>query len=301
MNKVLITGGTGLVGSMVKGDIKLGSKDADLRDFNQVKAIFEKYKPTKVVHLAARVGGVGGNIKAKGEFYFDNIMINTNILEACRIYNVEKTLSFLSTCIFPDNVEYPLTEDKIHLGAPHLSNYGYAYAKRMLDVQSYVYNDQYDMNCISVIPTNIFGPNDNFNIENGHVIPSLIHKCYLAKQNNTPFIVWGSGKPLREFIYSEDIGKLTNWALENYNSVDPIIFSTSHEVSIKFVVGLIVNAFNFKGDVIFDTSLPEGQFRKPADNSKLKSYLPNFKFTSIEEGILKTVKWFIKNYQTARK
>ena len=109
MNKVLITGGTGLVGSMVKGDIKLGSKDADLRDFNQVKAIFEKYKPTKVVHLAARVGGVGGNIKAKGEFYFDNIMINTNILEACRIYNVEKTLSFLSTCIFPDNVEYPLT------------------------------------------------------------------------------------------------------------------------------------------------------------------------------------------------
>ena len=173
--------------------------------------------------------------------------------------------------------------------------------KRMLDVQSQMYREQYGVNYISVIPTNIYGPYDNFNIESGHVIPSLIHKCYLAKLNNVPFKIWGSGKALREFIYCEDVANLTNWALENYNDSEPIIFTTSHEISIKNAVELIVNAFNFKGKVIFDTSKPEGQFRKPSDNSKLKSYLPNFKFTSIETGIKKSVDWFIENYDNARK
>ena len=121
----------------------------------------------------------------KGEFYHDNIMMNTNVLEACRKYNVKKVVSFLSTCIFPDNVEYPLQEHKIHLGEPHNSNFAYAYAKRMLDVQSRAYSEQYGTNYMCVIPTNIYGPNDNFSIENGHVLPSLLHKCYLAKENNT--------------------------------------------------------------------------------------------------------------------
>ena len=208
---------------------------------------------------------------------------------------------FFLTCIFPDDVEYPLTESKIHLGAPHWSNYGYAYAKRMLDVQTAVYRDQYDVNFVSVIPTNIYGPHDNFNLDDGHVIPALIHKCYLAKQNNTNFSVWGDGKPLREFIHSNDIGRLTNWALENYNETEPIIFSTSQEISIKDLVGLIVDAIQFKGKVIFDIDKPAGQFRKPADNSKLKKLIPDFKFTSIEDGIKDTVDWFCNNFETARK
>lgn len=298
---ILVTGGSGLVGSPIKANIKLSSMDGDLRNWGVVDNIFKKYKPTHVIHAAARVGGVGGNMIAKGEFYYDNVMMNTNVLEACRINNVEKVVSFLSTCVFPDKVEYPLTEQKIHLGPPHTSNYGYAYSKRMLDVQSQMYREQYGVNYVSVIPTNIYGPYDNFNIESGHVIPSLIHKCYLAKLNNVPFKIWGSGKALREFIYCEDIANLTNWALENYNDSEPIIFTTSHEISIRDVVELIVNAFNFKGKVIFDTSKPEGQFRKPSDNSKLKSYLPNFKFTSIETGIKKSVDWFIENYDNARK
>ena len=299
--KRLITGGSGLVGSTIEAEIKLGSRDGDLRKWSEVENIFKTHKPTQVIHAAARVGGVGGNMKAKGEFFYDNIMMNTHVLEACRLYDVKKVVSFLSTCIFPDSIEYPLTESKIHLGAPHWSNYGYAYSKRMLDVQTEVYRDQYDLNFVSVIPTNIYGPNDNFNLENGHVIPSLIHKCYLAKLNNSDFEVWGSGKPLREFIYSKDIGKLTNWALDNYDESEPIIFSTSHEISIKDLVSLIVDSMDFKGKVLFDTSKPEGQFRKPADNSKLKSYLPDFEFTSIEDGIKETVDWFIKNYENCRK
>jgi len=301
MEKLLITGGTGLVGSSINRGIKLSSKDGDLKNWKSTLDLFKQFMPKEVIHCAARVGGVGGNIKAKGEFFYDNIMMNTNVLEACRICNVQKVVSFLSTCIFPDAIEYPLTEKKIHLGAPHWSNYGYAYAKRMLDVQTTVYRDQYDVNFVSVIPTNIYGPNDNFNLENGHVVPSLIHKCYLAKKNNTKFEVWGSGKALREFIYSKDIGRLTNWVLDSYDESEPIIFSTSEEISIKDLVMLIVDAMNFKGSVIFDITKPEGQFRKPADNSKLKSYLPEFKFTTIADGIKETVNWFCENIETVRK
>tara|TARA_Y100000034_G_scaffold133341_1_gene198542 strand:+ start:558 stop:1466 length:909 start_codon:yes stop_codon:yes gene_type:complete len=300
MIKRLITGGSGLVGSNIEAEIKLGSIDGDLRDWSQVKNIFEKYRPTHVVHAAARVGGVGGNMKAKGEFFYDNIMINTNVLEACRIYNVKKVVSFLSTCIFPESIEYPLTEKKIHLGAPHWSNYGYAYSKRMLDVQTEVYRDQYKVDFVSVIPTNIYGLNDNFNLDSGHVIPSLIHKCYLAKTNNTDFNVWGSGTPLREFIYSKDIGRLTNWALENYDESEPIIFSTSQEISIKDLVGLIVTIIGFEGDVVWQSDKPDGQFRKPSSNKKLMSYVPDFKFTPIEVGLKETIGHFIQNYPNLR-
>lgn len=301
MDRILITGGTGLVGSAIKGDVHLGSKDGDLRDMSAVNSIFEKYKPTHVVHCAARVGGVYGNMIAKGEFYYDNVMINTNILEACRIHNTKKVVSLLSTCIFPDKIDYPLTEKKIHLGEPHWSNYGYAYSKRMLDVQAKVYRDQYNLNFVSVVPTNVYGPNDNFNLETSHVLPALIHKCYLAKKNNTRLEIWGSGNPLREFIYSDDIGRLVNWCLENYNDSEPIILSTSHEISIKELVGLIVKAMEFNGEVVFDSTKPDGQFRKPADNSKLINLIPDFKFTPIEEGIGKTVEWFVNNYEETRK
>jgi len=299
--KTLVTGGTGLVGSTINADVKLSTKDVDLKDCDITLAVFEFFKPKKVIHCAARVGGLGGNMNYKGEFFYDNIMINTNVLEACRKVGVEKLVSFMSTCVFPDDVEYPLTEKKIHLGEPHSSNYPYAYAKRMLDVQSRAYNEQYGTNYVTVIPTNIYGPNDNFSIDNGHVLPSLLHKCYLAKQNNTDLEVWGSGKPLREFIYSDDVARLSEWALDNYDEQEPIIFSTSEEISIRDVVDIIVDKFDFKGKVIWQPDKPDGQYRKPSDNSKLKSYLPNFKFTPIEDGITKTIEWLVNNYEEIRK
>jgi GDP-L-fucose synthase len=237
----------------------------------------------------------------KGEFFYDNIMINTNVIETARKAGVEKLVAFLSTCVFPNDVEYPLTESKIHLGPPHFSNDAYAYAKRMADVQIRAYREQYGLNYTSVVPTNIYGINDNFNIENCHVIPSLIHKCYIARETNTPLVIWGSGKPLREFIYNKDVAKLTEWVLENYNENEPIILSTSEEISIKDVVGMITELMNFKGEIIFDSTKPNGQYRKPSDNSKIKHYLPDFKFTPIYDGLKETIKWFESNYNKIRK
>jgi GDP-L-fucose synthase len=311
MSKLLVTGQSGLVGSQFNGDIiGLSSKVCDLRDTKSVNDIFSFYTNKeiqknnvvdKVIHCAGKVGGVGGNMNYKGEFFYDNIMMNTNVIEACRMFDIKNLVVFLSTCIFPDNIEYPLTESKIHLGPPHTSNDAYAYAKRMAEVQVKAYKEQYGLNYKCVIPTNIYGPNDNFDINNGHVIPSLIHKCYLAKENNTPLVIWGSGTPLREFIYSKDVAELTLWILDNYNESEPIILSTSEEISIKEAVEIIVKHMDFKGEVIFDSSKPDGQFRKPSDNSKLKKYLPDYKFTSFEVGIKETIDWFKKNYPNIRK
>jgi GDP-L-fucose synthase len=300
MKKTLVTGGKGLVGSVINADIKIGS-EFDLRNNQLCNEVFKMYSPTHVIHCAAKVGGLGSNMNHKGEFFYDNIMMNSNVIECSRKHNVKKLVSFLSTCIFPDKIDYPLTESKIHLGPPHPSNDAYAYAKRMADVQIRAYREQYGLNYTSVIPTNIYGPNDNFSLVHGHVMPMLIHKLYLAQRDNTDFTVWGSGKPLREFIYSKDIAKLTEWAIESYDESEPIIFTNSNEISIAELVDLLVKEFNFKGNVKFDSTKPDGQFRKPSDNSKLKSYLPDFKFTPIEIGIKETVNWFIENYEKSRK
>jgi GDP-L-fucose synthase len=302
-NKILVTGGYGLVGSEFRKNnyIPLSSNEADLRNRNEVDNVFNTIKFDGVIHCAGKVGGVGGNMNHKGEFFYDNIMMNTNIIESSRIHGIKNLVSFLSTCVFPNNVEYPLTESKIHLGPPHFSNDAYAYSKRMADIQIRAYREQYGLNYKSVIPTNIYGPNDNYDIVNGHVIPSLIHKCFLSRENKTDFIVWGDGKPLREFIFSKDVASLTEWVLENYNESEPIILSTSEEITIKEVVSIIVEIMNFKGKVIFDESKPSGQFRKPSDNSKIKSYLPDFKFTPLYEGLKYTIDYFESNYKNIRK
>jgi len=214
---------------------------------------------------------------------------------------VKKLICFLSTCVFPDDVIYPLTEDKIHLGPPHTSNAPYAYAKRMADVMIQSYNQQYGTQYFSVIPTNIYGPNDNYSLENSHVIPALIHKVYLAQKNNTDLIVWGSGKPLREFIYSKDVAAITTLLLEKYQGTKPIILSTSEEISIREVVELICDIFNFKNNIIFDSSKPDGQYRKPSDNSYLKSIIGDYNFTPLRIGLEETISYFIENYNIIRK
>jgi GDP-L-fucose synthase len=301
-NKILVTGGNGLVGSEFIGDqyYKPSSKQYDLIDKDQTYRLMLKGFDS-IIHCAAKVGGVGANMNYKGEFFYNNIMMNTNVIEGARLSGVKNLVAFLSTCVFPDKVDYPLTEKKIHLGEPHFSNNAYAYAKRMTEVQIRSYNEQYGLNYKSVIPTNIYGPNDNYDLENGHVLPALIHKCYLARENKTPLTIWGSGKPLREFIFSKDVAKLTEWVLYNYNENEPIILSTSEEISIKEVVNVITELMNFKGDVIFDTSKPDGQYRKPSDNTKIKNYQPNFKFTPFYEGLKETIEFFENNYSIVRK
>jgi len=299
--KTLVTGGYGMVGSAMESQIKLSRETCDLTNPKQTEALFRTIRPEGVIHCAGKVGGIGGNSNYKGEYFYDNLMINTNVIESSRRAGVKRLVAFLSTCVFPDNVSYPLTVDQVHQGEPHSSNYPYAYAKRMADVQIRAYREQYGLNYTSIIPSNIYGPNDNFSLEHGHVMPMLIHKLYLAKKNKTDFTVWGSGKPLREFIYSKDIAKIAEWALENYEGTEPLIVSGDDEVSIKDLVGLLVDEFKFKGKVVFDETKPDGQFRKPSDNSKIKELLPDFEYTPFEVGIKETVNWFKENYENARK
>jgi GDP-L-fucose synthase len=317
---VLVTGGTGLVGKAIQHVIETepegssfgkqpnetwifaSSSEADLRNPEQTHTLYEKYKPTHVIHLAALVGGLFKNMKYKLTFLRDNILINDNVLHNSYTQKTEKLISCLSTCVFPDKVTYPLDESKIHSGPPHESNFGYAHAKRMVDVQNHAYKEEFGCNFTSAIPTNVFGPHDNFDLEDSHVIPALIHRCYLAKKNNTPFVVAGTGKPLRQFIFSYDLAKLFIWMLREYDDVEPVILSVGEdeEVSIKEVADAVVNAVGFEGDYSFDTTRADGQFRKPASNAKLLKLMGGFQFTPFDLALSTTVKWFVDNYDNAR-
>lgn len=311
---IMVTGGSGLVGSAIKDFVEdnpkdneewvfLCSKDGDLRDREATEAIFNKYNPTHVIHLAAKVGGLFANMAQKVEFYRENVLINDNIMELCRINKVQKLVSFLSTCIFPDKTTYPIDETMLHNGPPHPSNEGYALAKRLIDTMNRAYAEEYGCNFTSIIPTNIYGPHDNFSIQNGHVIPGLIHKCYIAKKENKPFTIWGSGTPLRQFIYSLDLAELTVWVMRDYHRPEPITLSVDEEseVSIKEVALAVAKAMKFEGEIIFDTDKADGQFKKTACNKKLRSYRPDYEFVSIDDGVQKSVDWFVENYETARK
>jgi GDP-L-fucose synthase len=300
-NDILITGGNGLVGSEFKEGIRFRSSDYDLRCPDQTEKLIKKYAPKHVIHAAGRVGGVGANINYVGEFFYENIMMNTNVIHSCMNNNVDRLICFLSTCIFPDVVDYPLTEDKIHLGPPHKSNFGYAYAKRMAQVQLDAYNQQYGTKYFSVIPTNVYGPNDNYNLESSHLIPAIIHKVYLAKTNGTDLVIWGDGSPLREFVYSKDVARVCELLLDQYDDTRPVIISTSQEISIKEIVKMIADIFDYKGKIVYDTSRPNGQHRKPSDNSFLKTVINDFEFTPIEVGLGETIEHFIANYKNIKR
>ncbi len=317
---ILVTGGTGLVGTAIKnisnkpnGTYKknmkyvfASSKDCDLTNYEKTKQYFQTIKPNYVIHLAANVGGLYKNMNQKVEMYEKNILINLNVLKCCHEHNIEKCVSILSTCIFPDKVTYPINEKMLHDGPPHTSNDAYAYAKRMLHVHSKIYNNQYNTKFACVIPTNVYGPNDNYNLDDSHVIPALIHKCYLAKQNDTDFVVFGDGTPLRQFIYSEDLAELILWYLLDVDDVEPIILAPheSYECSIKEIANIIGSKFN--KIPIFDTTKSNGQYKKTADISRFqKLYMKNkgkyYKYMSIQEGLDKAISWFVENYETCRK
>jgi len=314
--KVLVTGGSGLVGQAIQIVLKeeenqrpdeewifLSSKDGDLRDPLAVRAIFDKHKSTHVIHLAAMVGGLFHNMAHNLDFLRNNLLINDNILHTSFLTKVTKVVSCLSTCIFPDKTTYPIDETMVHDGPTHPSNFGYSYAKRLIDIQNRGYFEQHGLRYTSVIPCNVFGPWDNYHLQDSHVIPGLIHKFYLAKQNGTNGVVLGTGKPLRQFIYSLDLARLFLWVLREYEEVDPIILSVDEkdEVSIKDVAELISTELQLEKPLQLDESKADGQFKKTASNAKLRKYLPNFKFTPLPEAIRESVDWFVKNYDNSRK
>jgi len=295
----LITGGSGLVGTALNGGKKPSSSVLNLLSPKSTFEWFEKNQVRNVIHCAGRVGGIGANSAKKGTFLRENLMMTINLFESSRVSGVDKIASFLSTCIFPDNVKYPLTVDQIFNGPPHDSNYGYAHAKRIQYVQAMAYREEYGMNIVSLVPCNIYGINDNFNISSGHVIPSLIHKFYAAMKNKTNVEIWGTGREKREFLFANDLHQIVAWVMDNYNEQEPLIISPDEEYEIGDVVELIRKEFEFKGEVTYNGEM-SGQFRKPSDSSKLKK-LMNPEFTTLESGIRQTVNWFVKNYKKARK
>ena len=304
MKTVLVTGGTGLVGNGIKyvsnkyidkfNFIYISSKDFNLSVMDETIKMFEEYNPNYVIHLAACVGGLYKNMNNKVEMLEKNLMINYNVVKCSHDYKVEKLISCLSTCIFPDKVIYPINESMLHEGPPHHSNDAYAYAKRMLEIHCKAYRENFGDNFICVTPTNIYGPHDNFDLENGHVLPALIHKCYLAKKNNIDFVIRGSGSPLRQFIYSEDLAKLILIILESDENDDNIILSVPEkdEVSIKDIGTFIAQSFNYKNNIVFDTSFSDGQYKKTVSVEKLLNKVNDFNFTNIKDGIEKTIRWF---------
>lgn len=304
--KILVTGSDGLLGQAMRklrpaGTVFATRAMADLTDFHQTKKLLEKVRPDQVIHLAAAVGGLGGNLTHSGDFFRKNVLINVNVLECCRLVGVKKLISFMSTCVFPDKTSYPIKEEFLHLGPPHPSNFAYAYTKRMLEVQSRAYRQEWGCNYITAIPTNLYGPGDFWGIEEGHVIPSLIHKCFLAKKSGEDLKVWGNGRARRQFIFAEDLARIILDLLDRYNEEAPIIVAPEEEVSIKDLVDLISSKMDFKGKTIFDTRYPAGQLKKTAANRKFRKYFPKFKFTPLDQGISQTIDWFVSHYPKVRK
>lgn len=303
--KVLVTGGSGLVGSALqdidKNDghtyIYLSSSDGDLRNETDVLAIFKKHRPDAVVHLAANVGGLYKNMHYKSKMFEDNLLMNTFVLKYCRMFGVKKLILMLSTCIFPDNMKDKtiITEDDLHNGPPHPSNEGYAYAKRMMEVHSRILHSQYGMQTICLTPTNIYGPSDNFSLENAHVIPALIHKCWLAKTNKELFVVKGSGKALRQFIYSYDLADIIISML-NRDDIDYGHFiccpSGGTEISIENVARSIAKCLRYEDAIVFDETYADGQHKKTVEPNVI---FKDRKFTSFADGIKRTVEWFVEN------
>jgi GDP-L-fucose synthase len=305
--KILVTGSNGLLGNALKkilGDnhIYHTRKDCDLtNEVDTLKYITKQVKENgidTIIHCAARVGGVQANTNDNWGFFIDNYKINNNVIKSAFENKIPNFVNILSTCIFPDtNIVYPLTPEQIDGGAPHPSNYGYSYAKRLSGYETKIFRNITKSNWFSVVPTNLYGAHDNFNLESSHLIPGLIHKAYLAKKNNDKFVIWGDGSQLRQFVHAEDLANLIIWSLNNWGKEEHCMLINETEIPIRDIANIIIERFDIDdNNIIFDTTRPSGQHRKPAI-SDVKDY--NFK--DIKIGINETIDWFINNYNEIRK
>ena len=297
---IVVTGGSGQVGRSLKkilpNAVYLSSKDYDLTSELDVIKMFETYKPNIIIHLAAKVGGIIDNISKPAEYFDDNIIMNTLLLKYSLKYNVDRFIGILSTCIYPDTVEnYPILESDLHLGPPTKTNFSYGYAKRSLAVQIDAYNQQYGTKYQYLIPCNLYGEYDKYG-DNSHFIAALIKKIHTAKINNhDSMILFGDGNPLRQFIHSDDLAFVIKYCLDN-NIYDCMNVATSENLSISDMarIALLSCGVN-KMNIIYDTSKPNGQYRKDASTKLLKEKIPSFNPIKLKDGIKKTYDYLIKN------
>jgi GDP-L-fucose synthase len=275
------------------------SSQYDLRNPQTALTLIQETRPELIIHLAASVGGIEANRKNPGSFFYDNLTMGTHLMEAARVANVEKFVSCGSICSYPKFTSVPFKEDDLWNGYPEETNAPYGLAKKMLLVQSQAYKQQYGFNSIFLLPVNLYGPRDNFDLETSHVIPALIRKCLEAiQQGKDQIIVWGSGKATREFLYVEDAAEAILLAAEDYDESKPVNIGTGTEISIKDLTELIAIQTGFKGQIIWDTSKPDGQPRRCLDVQRAKECFGFEAKVSLEEGLKKTIDWYV--HQDAR-
>ena len=306
--KILITGADGFVGKhLVKNLLekrKVPKKNLFLPTFEELD--LRKWENCQkavkgqqiVIHLAAKVGGIGLNREIPGEMFYDNIVMGAHLMEAARLAGVEKFVGIMTVCSYPKFTPVPFKEENLWLGYPEETNAPYGLAKKMLLVQAQAYRQQYGFNAISLLPLNMYGPGDNFTPQKSHVIAALIRKVYEAKRDGKNFIeVWGTGKPTRGFLYVEDGAEGIILATEKYDKPEPINIGSDMEVSIKDLAELICKLMDFKGEIRWDTSKPDGQPRRCLDTSKAKKEFGFVAKTDFREGLKKTIKWYEENYE----
>ncbi len=294
-DNIYITGKSGTVGSNI--DFGYGSTHRyDLTDKGQTKTLISVLKPDAIIHCAAKVGGLKMHLENQYELFYQNILINTNVLEMAKRYKVPRVLSLSSSCVFSDKSPPPYNESMVHDHEPFEAHYSYGHTKRLLDVHSKLcYREGLVYN--TVIPTNIYGINDDFNFDSGHVVGVLIHKAYLAKKNKEEFVVWGDGEQRRQFLFTADVAKLLEWALENYLEEEPLILSNNTLVSVGEIAEIIAERFDVK--IVFDTSQPTGQVSRDLSGNKLRGLI-DFEFTPMENGLNQTIDWFLNNIEEGK-